>query len=166
MKAAARKRPCRICRRWFLPAPRAGNRQYACSSPDCQRERHRRSCARWRSAERDAEHEHTLAQRLRAPVAELIALSAPAPTHVAVHAPPGESPAPAPSSKRAATTGARQLRDAVGMELCVVLRIFAEHLLRLPRDAVATQPAVHTAKLAEHARQLARDAIGAMAAGP
>jgi len=30
------KRPCRLCRRWFRPDPRVGERQYACSTPECQ----------------------------------------------------------------------------------------------------------------------------------
>lgn len=39
-----RKRCC-ICRRWFTPKPRAGDRQKVCSETQCQRERHRRNCA-------------------------------------------------------------------------------------------------------------------------
>ncbi len=43
-----RKRPCSICRKWFLPDHRVGACQYVCSSLDCQRERHRRNCTAWR----------------------------------------------------------------------------------------------------------------------
>lgn len=57
-----RKRPCRICRRWFLPHPRAGDRQRVCSGASCQRERNRRSSAAWRA--RNGEEER--ADRLRA----------------------------------------------------------------------------------------------------
>ena len=32
----ARKRPCTICRRWFRPDPRVGDRQHACGKPECQ----------------------------------------------------------------------------------------------------------------------------------
>lgn len=39
-----RKR-CGICRRWFTPGLRSGNRQKVCSETRCQRERHRRNCA-------------------------------------------------------------------------------------------------------------------------
>ena len=45
----SKKRPCRICRRWFQPHIRAGNRQKVCSKPRCQRERHRRSNLAWRA---------------------------------------------------------------------------------------------------------------------
>ena len=44
------KRPCRICRRWFYPDPRVGQRQRACSSPECQTSRRQKTQARWRAA--------------------------------------------------------------------------------------------------------------------
>src|ERR1035441_9224104 len=44
----ARKRPCRICRRWFRPGPRAGDRQRACDAPECQAARRQKTQARWR----------------------------------------------------------------------------------------------------------------------
>ena len=61
----ARKRPCRVCRRWFWPHPRAGDRQHTCSRPDCQRERHRRACAAWRLRHPDYDREDRLRRRLR-----------------------------------------------------------------------------------------------------
>jgi hypothetical protein len=44
----ARKRPCRICRRWFRPDPRIGGRQRACGKPECQRLRRQKTQAGWR----------------------------------------------------------------------------------------------------------------------
>jgi len=41
------KRPCRICRRWFTPHPRLGDRQRTCADPYCKREWHRKKCAEW-----------------------------------------------------------------------------------------------------------------------
>ncbi|MFH1628442.1 MAG: hypothetical protein ABIE47_06930 [Pseudomonadota bacterium] len=41
------KRPCRICRRWFIPHPRVEDRQMTCGDPRCKREWHRRKCAEW-----------------------------------------------------------------------------------------------------------------------
>ena len=46
-KTPARKRPCRICRRWFLPNPRLKDRQMTCADLHCKREWHRRKCAEW-----------------------------------------------------------------------------------------------------------------------
>ena len=46
-KIPPRKRPCRICRCWFLPNPRLKDRQMTCGQVKCQREWHRRKCAKW-----------------------------------------------------------------------------------------------------------------------
>lgn len=45
--AARRKRPCRICRCWFIPNPRVGARQKTCGKKECKREWHRKKCAEW-----------------------------------------------------------------------------------------------------------------------
>lgn len=60
----ARTRPCRICRKWFVPHPRAGGRQRVCGQPECQRERHRRACEAWRSRHADYDREDRLRRRL------------------------------------------------------------------------------------------------------
>ena len=59
-----RKRPCRICRKWFAPHPRAGDRQHVCGDPRCQRERNRRACASWRRRYPDYDREDRLRRRL------------------------------------------------------------------------------------------------------
>ena len=41
------KRPCRICRRWFTPHPRLGDRQRTCGDPHCKKEWHRKKCVEW-----------------------------------------------------------------------------------------------------------------------
>jgi hypothetical protein len=43
-----KKRPCRICRRWFYPDRRVGTRQRACSERLCQVARRARTQASWR----------------------------------------------------------------------------------------------------------------------
>ena len=40
------KRPCSICRKWFLPDVRQKGRQKTCG-PVCQKELHRRQCEKW-----------------------------------------------------------------------------------------------------------------------
>jgi hypothetical protein len=46
-RAKTRKRPCAICRRWFIADPRQIGRQKTCGKPACQREQHRRQCQQW-----------------------------------------------------------------------------------------------------------------------
>lgn len=45
-KTPPMKKPCSICRKWFLPHVRQKGRQVTCS-PACRKERHRRKCAQW-----------------------------------------------------------------------------------------------------------------------
>lgn len=47
LKTPTRKRPCRICRRWFVPNPRLKDRQMTCATAKCQRQWHKKKCAEW-----------------------------------------------------------------------------------------------------------------------
>ena len=58
------KRPCRICRRWFEPDPRVGQRHRVCGRDECQHERHRRNCARGNAADRKQERDDLLKKGL------------------------------------------------------------------------------------------------------
>src|SRR4051794_13771457 len=49
----ARKKPYRICRRWFQPDWRVGERQRACGRPECQTARRQKTQAGWRKRNRD-----------------------------------------------------------------------------------------------------------------
>ncbi len=42
-----RKRPCRICGKWFSPNPRLGERQKTCGEKECQRKWHAKKCREW-----------------------------------------------------------------------------------------------------------------------
>jgi len=46
-KRKSKKRPCRVCRKWYPPNPRLGDRQQTCCDPECQRKWHARKCAEW-----------------------------------------------------------------------------------------------------------------------
>ena len=59
----ARKRPCSICRRWFRPNPRVGDRQHTCSQPDCQTARRQKTQASWRRRNPDYPIIHRLDRR-------------------------------------------------------------------------------------------------------
>ena len=57
------KRPCRICRRWFVPDRRVGRRQRACSAPTCQIARRAQTQAFWRRRNPDYFIAHRLQRR-------------------------------------------------------------------------------------------------------
>lgn len=159
-----RKRPCRICRRWFDPHPRVGDRQRVCSKPECQRERHRRWCEDSRRKSPDAGREERLRGLLRGEAGGGRAGSGPGretePTREAGPETETEtepetrsrdSPAaegPRRPSTVAAIEGARAalgelrlggLRDVVPPKLYVILDEFLRLLGRLGRDVVAAQ---------------------------
>mgnify|MGYP007070662608 CR=1 FL=1 len=46
-KRKHKKRPCRVCGKWYLPNPRLGDRQQTCGTAECQRKWHIRKCAEW-----------------------------------------------------------------------------------------------------------------------
>ena len=106
-----RKRPCRICRHWFRPHPRAGQRQRVCSRGACQRERHRRACQRWRQREVPAERAHRLRQYLRVDV----------------------------DGAGAWRVSWDAVRDAVGLEVAVILEEISRLLEDVMRDVVRRQ---------------------------
>lgn len=51
--AVHKKRPCCVCRRWFRPDVRIGDRQRACGTSECQRARHRAADRAWHARNRD-----------------------------------------------------------------------------------------------------------------
>jgi hypothetical protein len=62
-----RPKPCSICRKWFRPDPRVGERQCVCSAPACQQERQRRNFAAWTQRHpEDAVRRRIAARRRRA----------------------------------------------------------------------------------------------------
>ena len=46
-KRRYKKRPCRVCGKWYLPKPRLGDRQQTCGDVECQRKWHTKKCAEW-----------------------------------------------------------------------------------------------------------------------
>ena len=56
-----KKRPCRICRKWFHPDPRVGPRQRACRNPDCRKKWRAKTQAGWLSHQ----PEYFIERRLR-----------------------------------------------------------------------------------------------------
>src|SRR5437868_7222880 len=49
----ARKKPCTICRRWYRPDPRIGERSRACRKRECQAGRRKKTQAAWRARNPD-----------------------------------------------------------------------------------------------------------------
>ena len=61
-----KKRPCRICRRWFRPDPRVGDDQMTCGDLKCKKDWHRRKCAEWNRKNREYYREIYLKKKILA----------------------------------------------------------------------------------------------------
>ena len=64
-KTKTRKRPCKICRRWFMSHSRQKQRQKTCGRPGYQKELHRRQCQRWNNRNKDYFKANYLATKLK-----------------------------------------------------------------------------------------------------
>lgn len=138
-----RKRPCRICRRWFRPHPRAGDRQRTCSDTSCQAERRRRCVAAWRARHPGYDREDRLRRRL--------------------HVDPADVRGAADPWGRIPWSAAR---NAVGMEVAVVIEESGRVLGRWVRNAVARQDRERSGEFGGVPTVPARNAIGAERASP
>lgn len=135
-------RPCSACRRWFTPDPRARGRQKVCKRAECKKERHRRACARWREANPDYDREDRLRRKVR-------------PADSAGS--PGRSP---PQMNWQA------VRDAVGLEVAVVIEEAGQMLLEQARDAVPAQVPATKGEPRQMPPSVARDDMAASARPP
>jgi len=63
-KMPSRKRPCRVCGKWFMPNPRLGDRQKTCGADACKQQWHIAKCAEWNSQNRAYFKEIYLRSRL------------------------------------------------------------------------------------------------------
>ncbi len=57
MSGNYRKRPCRICRKWYKPSARGGHHQKTCGRDECRQRWHRKKCAQWRKDNPDYHEE-------------------------------------------------------------------------------------------------------------
>ncbi len=64
-RAKTRKKPCSICRKWFLPDNRQGTNQKTCSKA-CRRKRHRRQCKEWNDRNKEQARADYLSKKLEA----------------------------------------------------------------------------------------------------
>ena len=144
----AARRPCRICKHWFHPDPRVGDRQRACGRAECQRERHRRSCVEWHQRNPTYDRETRLRRRL---------VTAP---------PPAGSVPPRVDVDPLGAIDWEVARDEIGLEMSVVVEETARVLVRWTRDAMPRSSHVVARSSGDDARAGRRDAMVLRRGGP
>jgi hypothetical protein len=140
--AVRKKRPCSVCRRWFLPDVRVGARQRACGRRECQHERHRRAAERWRAANADYDHD----RRWRESIASAKAKSSSLPP--AANAPPPSARVPWDV-----------VQDEMRVEGRVILAGFVRVIGSFVQDEIRRQVPEIVEGIARHPRRAVRDEI-------
>lgn len=142
------KRPCSICRKWFLPHARVKDRQRVCSAAECQIKRRGKTQAAWR----DAHPGYFAARRIqeRAAAAELASTQ---PTEVPTEIPLAPASTPSTSSKPIARPPPPRMprpldglpwdlaQDQFGAQGADFIGVFGRLLLRASQDQMRSQEA-------------------------
>ena len=107
-----RKRPCRICRKWYTANPRLGDRQQTCGHRECQRQWHARKCREWNLRNPEYFQAITLSRQLE----------------VCTGSEAEKPPLPA-----------RELQEVIGVQQFVIMHYFAQQLFRRLQDVISRQ---------------------------
>ncbi len=114
-----RKRPCRICRKWFSPTPRVGERQMTCGDKVCQQKWHTKQCARWNRKNTAYFREIYLSKKLAAATANVEA------NHTVTDIPLDDTPIE--QSAKSSTLPINLIQEVIGAQHLVII----EYLTRL-----------------------------------
>jgi hypothetical protein len=120
----SKKRPCRICRRWFVPNARVKDRQMTCGDPACKGEWHRRKCQQWNRANRDYFRANYLQKKLEAVQSDKVSKS---PTRAA----------PKTLSRSGLPLGFVQ--EVIGLQHLIIIEYLAQLLMRRFQEALRGQ---------------------------
>jgi hypothetical protein len=112
-----RKRPCKICRKWFMPDPRQIGRQKTCGDSACQKENHRRQCEQWNRKNRDYFKTNYLGEKL-------------AHTKDPPSSPSNKTPVVTPSSRIALDLPRDLVADTIGVRHLIILEYIIDQVMR------------------------------------
>lgn len=131
----SKKRPCRICRKWFMPNPRVGDRQKTCGNPDCKQKWHKKKCAEWNSQNSKCAQESYLHNKLIETISQsagieqqLTAITNSKPPPIVV------STANFPKLPRAL------IQEVIGAQHLVIIDYVSQQLLRTVQEVMRRQP--------------------------
>ena len=137
-KRPSRKRPCRICRRWFLPDPRLKGRQKTCGDAYCKRELHRKKCQEWNRKNKDYFRSNYLHKKLDALIRDEKATQ-PLPPETRCFAPL--------KSRFHSGLPLLYVQEVIGVKHLIIIEYLSQLLVRRFQEALRGQPLVTTGKL-------------------
>ena len=128
MNSQHKKRPCRVCRKWFMPHPRLGDRQMTCGSEECQRTWHSRKCAQWNRHNRSYFRDRYIRNRLE----DVVPVKPPEPSpppplpSSPMRSPPSPPVSPPPRRHYSETI----FQEVIGAKQAVIIEYLARLLLK------------------------------------
>jgi len=134
----ARKRPCRICRRWFLPDSRLKDRQMTCGDAQCKRQWHCKKCAEWNRKNLEYFRSNYLQKKLEAAGTSAVASKPfePMDKHM------GQ-----PRSRFRSGLPLKYVQEVIGAQHLIIIEYLAQLLLRRFQEAFTRQAAVNTGQM-------------------
>ena len=137
-KRPSRKRPCRICRRWFFPDPRLKGRQMTCGDAYCKRQWHRKKCQEWNRNNKDYFRSNYLHKKLDAVSRD----------EKTTQTLPPETRCLAPLQSRFHSgLPLLYVQEVIGIKHLIIIEYLAQLLVRRFQEALRGQPLVTTCKL-------------------
>jgi hypothetical protein len=122
-----RKRPCRICHRWYIPHARVGDRQMTCGDPGCKRQWHRKKCADWNRKNTEYFRANYLQKKLDA-LSQPQSVGGVCPVR-------SRSPSGLPREK---------VQEVMGIEQFVIIEYLVQHLVRRFQEAIRVEVTART----------------------
>jgi hypothetical protein len=130
-KTRSRKRPCRVCGKWFMPNPRLGDRQMTCGADRCKQQWHAAKCAAWNKENRAYFKEIYLRKRL-----EPVTQQAYDPSASSLPSFRGNTPVRGPSPLHLPR---EPVQEVMGAQQLVVIEYIVRVLLRGVQEVISTQ---------------------------
>jgi hypothetical protein len=130
----ARKRPCRICRRWFLPDSRLKDRQMTCGEVECKRQWHRKKCTEWNRQNPDYFRSNYLQKKLDA-------------AEATVTSKPFDKQMGQPRSRFRSGLPLKYVQEVIGAQHLIIIEYLAQLLLRRFQEAFKSQATVNTRQM-------------------
>ncbi|MDA3834655.1 MAG: hypothetical protein PF495_14820 [Spirochaetales bacterium] len=130
----SKKRPCRICRKWFRPDPRVEDRQRTCGDHECKRKWHAKKCAEWNRKNRTYAQENYLHEKLALAVSQSDERKKPSAAGATANAPVFVShPASFPQLPRSL------IEEVIGVQQLVIIEYVGQQLFRSVQEVIKRQ---------------------------
>lgn len=128
----SKKRPCRICRKWFTPDPRLGDRQKTCGKETCKRKWHAKKCAEWNKKNRSYFQAIYLGSKLEFSKAPSQSESRLQPSSN----PNKKGPIMPPSSRSTLELPRDVIQDVIGVQPLIIIEYVSQLLVRSFKEVI------------------------------